>query len=1185
MINPEDNVVIGSQSKLGHITDVAVTNNEIFILRKNTNRNLIRIGMYPEGRGDSLYHRLIQEKEKFGLHPPPDSPSPVIQDTKHGSHSPLHFIQTNILDKIAGPSHKSKPVENLISNLESMNLELNSEAADHEIDHSEIDTSSINKETNQSMEDLPPVVKLASPDLLTVEIFGENSSQTKSSTNQRPERVNPFLRDGNIDDVQKEDNDSGYDRNNSLESSQKSLTDTGSFGVMEERLQNINVTEDASDDIVFTSKPKKHKKKRKGFKTPDIGDFSMERSSSDKSLHLSADRGITTPDSVSIASVTSETSEDSATSDNQRQSMPEADRAGAINSTISVDAPSVETGDQSFEEEVSGKKSEVGISEDTAQESKDSLIPYSVLEDINQKVSKKQEEKTHGPKNLKHRDKFERIEKQLHEFERSLPEELVPEDLSRSFGKNVKKAESCPTDSQKQARKTENENSEDVSCKDSHVTSSQKSLRRQESSEPSIYSIYRSPDSKAEFFASPEYLSPTSPSSTGTSSTEDFYQKYSSSSYSLSSLTGTAEHPLTKRKEEDEDDSHSEDKLESIQVSGPSEEIPSQKLINNWSDIYTPANVTSLALTNSHVWYTDKNSNIYHCSIFSGGLQWVRASGQARQISVSRSGHIVWRLHGNKAFAGSRITSKNPEGMKWLDAVKEVQYISVDDTCAWYIKQNNEVMLQKGLSKDRPCFKSQNVVCPYVLKQVVCKSGVVWALTDQCRLVYRTGITKKCPEGTDWAEYECSSTAEDFLFNSVTLGDGNVGWALDVVGRIWFMTDVTMETPIGDSHWWQVPVSEILVQDVTAIDTLRLLAKKFDPQKLADLMKSQQEGLIAAGRGGVWVCPDSKNTIRVCRSTVEGHLWEESLLVGIASSACWKLISATGCYGQSGIVWATQPNGDIFTFSPSSDKCSTVKRPVNKGLYVSLSASQNTVWILTDESKVYIRTGISARDPQGVDWYDLDMSQLGDVLMVSVACSTHNVWAVDSDGMVYQRIGVNAPSSYSLNPAWLPVDTSNVGNNFIQIAAGPKDYMVWAVDNRKQVYMRLGITEEMPIGENWIHIPGTPASQLIITEKHVWALNPNGEILCRYGITPKNPGGDYWRKIPGVFTHISVDFSKICVFNFEASRSDELWGLSREGQIFHRKTKYLLRRQTNFKESPNPKVSGSQSGEEGWELV
>ena len=54
VINPENNTVVGSQRKLGHVLDISVTKNEIFILRKNSNRNLIRIGFYPESKGGKL---------------------------------------------------------------------------------------------------------------------------------------------------------------------------------------------------------------------------------------------------------------------------------------------------------------------------------------------------------------------------------------------------------------------------------------------------------------------------------------------------------------------------------------------------------------------------------------------------------------------------------------------------------------------------------------------------------------------------------------------------------------------------------------------------------------------------------------------------------------------------------------------------------------------------------------------------------------------------------------------------------------------------------------------------------------------------------------------------------------------------------------------------------------------------
>ena len=67
-----------------------------------------------------------------------------------------------------------------------------------------------------------------------------------------------------------------------------------------------------------------------------------------------------------------------------------------------------------------------------------------------------------------------------------------------------------------------------------------------------------------------------------------------------------------------------------------------------------------------------------------------------------------------------------------------------------YIKTNHEVMLQKNLSRDRPCYTSKQVDCPFKLKQIVCQSGVVWALTEEFQWLYREGVTKKHPEGNSW---------------------------------------------------------------------------------------------------------------------------------------------------------------------------------------------------------------------------------------------------------------------------------------------------------------------------------------------------------------------------------------------------------------------------------------------------
>ena len=33
-------------------------------------------------------------------------------------------------------------------------------------------------------------------------------------------------------------------------------------------------------------------------------------------------------------------------------------------------------------------------------------------------------------------------------------------------------------------------------------------------------------------------------------------------------------------------------------------------------------------------------------------------------------------------------------------------------------------------------------------------------------------------------------------------------------------------------------------------------------------------------------------------------------------------------------------------------------------------------------------------------------------------------------------------------------------------------FQVWAIDNRRQVYVRSKITVHMPIGRQWVHVPG-----------------------------------------------------------------------------------------------------------------
>ncbi len=177
--------------------------------------------------------------------------------------------------------------------------------------------------------------------------------------------------------------------------------------------------------------------------------------------------------------------------------------------------------------------------------------------------------------------------------------------------------------------------------------------------------------------------------STSDTSTEDFYRKYRSQSSLDSSVASPSAVTVPSPEPESEQPASPEDVPDPQPiVSAAAEEKVAAgtllKLANSWSEIITPTNVYSLVLSESHVWFTDKSENIYYSSL-SGvkGVVWRKASGQARQIAVSSNGCIIWRLHKNTVYAGTKVTARRPEGMKWVEAVKDVNYISVDDTCAW----------------------------------------------------------------------------------------------------------------------------------------------------------------------------------------------------------------------------------------------------------------------------------------------------------------------------------------------------------------------------------------------------------------------------------------------------------------------------------------------------------------------
>ncbi|XP_070577021.1 tectonin beta-propeller repeat-containing protein 2-like isoform X2 [Ptychodera flava] len=601
------------------------------------------------------------------------------------------------------------------------------------------------------------------------------------------------------------------------------------------------------------------------------------------------------------------------------------------------------------------------------------------------------------------------------------------------------------------------------------------------------------------------------------------------------------------------------------------------KVSDSWVQCNVPHNVTFMTASDKHLWCVDNRDRVYHClSTATGDIKWSKLKDSARQIAVSSMESIVWCVHrkSNSAYASTKSTPKTPIGSKWNKVATDVATVCVDNNQAWILKNNGELYHQHGLDRNHPfSHRSLRVAKNCHLAQLVTYKGVVWGLTHDHRVFYRYGISESQPGGTGW---KLVDSEKDYLaFTCIALGP-DTGWGIDDKGSVWFRPGVSAATPHGeDGTWWQVSMSDYLMQDsnVFVESVLNFAADIQKPMEyVTSLWKGSKPTLIAANSNAVWVS-GGKNTLHMSRGNLLGHRWEMATPVGIADSARWECVSASAAASSRyGLVWALQPNGEVFCFPPNTRKPTPVIPPLNV-MFKYISATPQAVWGLSHNGAVFIRAGMADHCRQGVSWKPLDLSQLGNVHIAHMSCGSEAVWICDTNGYIYFRMGVKPPAHASLNPAWLPVEgrPQGLGSYFTQIMVGPSDQMVWAVDNRKAVYVRKGISQRLPIGSDWDLVSGTPCLQLAISADMVWALCPNGDIACRYGISDRNPNGDYWKKIPGNFTFIS------------ASPNNHLWSIDKDGHIHQRITRTLMRTVSVL---PSPTTVKTQPDiAEDWEFL
>ncbi|XP_054017802.1 tectonin beta-propeller repeat-containing protein 2 [Dryobates pubescens] len=619
--------------------------------------------------------------------------------------------------------------------------------------------------------------------------------------------------------------------------------------------------------------------------------------------------------------------------------------------------------------------------------------------------------------------------------------------------------------------------------------------------------------------------------------------------------------------------------------------LKSDQFAESWMGYSGPGyGILSLVVSEKYIWCLDYRGSLYCSALPAAGLRWQKFEDGVQQVAVSPSGALLWKIEQktNKAFACGKVTIKGKR--HWYEALPQAVFVSLSDDTAWIIRTNGDLYLQTGLSVDRPCARAVKVDCPYPLSQVTSRNNVVWALSEQRALLYREGVRSFCPEGEQW-KTDIVSEMQALEPVCITLGDQQTLWALDIHGNLWFRTGIVSKKPQGDdNHWWQVSITDYVVFDqcslfqtiIQATHTVATAAQA-PVEKVADKLRmafwSQQlqcqPSLLGVNSSGVWIS-SGKNDFHVAKGNLIGTYWNTVVPRGTASATKWIFVLASTAPSKEGsFLWLCQSNKDLFCVSDQNPQFhpSTVQLPPEAEM-VHYSACQDAIWGLDSHGQVFIRT-LSSSCPTGMHWTKLDLSQLGAVKLISLTCGNQHVWACDSSGGIYFRVGTQPLNPSLMLPAWIMIEPpiQPVGINLVIIHSSANDQMLWAIDSKWNVHVRVGITDEMPVGTDWEHVPGLQACQLAISARTVWARCPNGDVARRYGVTDKNPAGDYWKKIPGNVSRLTV------------TPLDELWAISASGSLLQRLTKTFSHSHNLQKNNDTSVLLHTDDFEDEWEVI
>uniref|UniRef100_A0A8D8M3T9 WD repeat-containing protein CG11141 n=1 Tax=Cacopsylla melanoneura TaxID=428564 RepID=A0A8D8M3T9_9HEMI len=604
-------------------------------------------------------------------------------------------------------------------------------------------------------------------------------------------------------------------------------------------------------------------------------------------------------------------------------------------------------------------------------------------------------------------------------------------------------------------------------------------------------------------------------------------------------------------------------------------------LDQGWQSCPTPYTCVWLGVSCHKIYCGGPRLSVYEADLRQSSLEWTVLSQKATSVMVSPDNRFLWRS--NLGVVSSLLPSS---GSEWKLCARDVDSFSLSQSEAWYTAQG------KVYTQTLPFSSHTLVPCTghTIVKVVSCECRV-WVLSERGIILERDNVNADNPMGDSWSQV---NTPSDVQISDISLTHSRLGWCVDRSNFIYFYLPFTGSTTpqVGDWLLTSPPLDRI--PNTKEPSTLRgewwqlLIDGNFSHDSLLHTA-SAQKPCIRSNRRSLWITHPLASVAYVNTSSVWGYKWTplelcpgdtgceplptpvgdlESPQQDSSSGLKWKRITAEGLFEDDGYLWLLSSEGKLFNYDPYRKALTAVPCPVvgtEEDCVVTIESSMNALWILTEKSQIYIRLGISTLNPTGVKWKKLPLEQFAseNIKVGDLSCACDIVWVCSTRGSVYMTL-IPPHEDREQIPAWIPAEgTALPGCSFSRIFVGPYANMVWALDNKNNIYVREGIYHEYQLGVNWLFVPGLQATHLTISQSGVWALSRD-TVYQRVGVSPTNFIGAYWQRVPGRVSLLS------------SGLDDQLYGARNEVALRLRSVQASVRQE------------GGEEGQSGggeWEII